>query len=278
MQRWCTLLLGAMSYLFFLGVFLYAIGFLGNFLVPRALDGPAAVSWPIALSINLLLVGLFALQHSLMARPWFKRWWLRFVSRAAERSIYVLCTNLVLAVLFWQWQPMGGVIWRIESGWGRGLLYGLFACGWVIVLASIFLINHFDLFGLRQVWTNFQGRPYVALGFVTPGLYRYVRHPLYVGWLLAFWATPTMTVTHLTFAVGMTAYLLIAIRYEERDLVAFHGKAYEAYRQRVPMLIPRPQSGSAQSGSAAKAGELARVSGSCYQEKGSSYGIAQTRP
>jgi methanethiol S-methyltransferase len=156
-----------------------------------------------------------------------------------ERSTYVLLSSLALLLLFWQWRPIGGVVWNIEDATGRTLMYALFAAGWVIVLVTTFLINHFDLFGLRQVWLYLRGRPYTPLGFVTPGPYRYVRHPLYVGWLFAFWATPTMTVAHLFFAVATTAYILLAIQFEERDLVVIHGEDYATYRQRVPMLIPR---------------------------------------
>lgn len=192
-----------------------------------------------ALAVNLLLVTLFGLQHSVMARPGFKKWWTKFVPDSLERSVYVLSTALVMAIMYWQWQPLGGTVWDVQTGWGRAVLYVLFAAGWLIVLVTTFLINHFDLFGLRHVWLSFRGKPYTPLGFVTPGPYRWVRHPLYVGWLLAFWSTPTMGVAHLAFAMGMTAYILVAIRFEERDLIRYHGAEYETYRQQVPMLIPR---------------------------------------
>jgi protein-S-isoprenylcysteine O-methyltransferase Ste14 len=174
-----------------------------------------------------------------MARPAFKRWWTRVVPEAAERSTYVLFSSLALILLFWGWQPMGAVVWDIQDPVGRAIAYALFAFGWGLVLVTTFLINHFDLFGLRQVWLHLRGRQYTHLRFVTPGPYRLVRHPLYVGWLFAFWATPTMTMAHLLFAVVTTAYILIAIRLEERDLVEAHGDDYENYHRRVPMLLPR---------------------------------------
>jgi protein-S-isoprenylcysteine O-methyltransferase Ste14 len=214
------------------------VGFVGNFGVPRTIDGPLEGSFVAALLVNLLLLGLFAVQHSVMARPVFKRWLTRFVPEPAERSTYVLASSVALILLFWLWQPLGGVVWQIESPVGQTIAYGVFALGWTTVLCCTFLINHFDLFGLRQVWLYLRGEPYRPLPFVTPGPYRHVRHPLYVGWLLAFWATPTMTAAHFLFAAATTAYILIAIRYEERDLVDVHGAAYENYRRRVPMLVP----------------------------------------
>lgn len=174
-----------------------------------------------------------------MARPAFKRWWTQIIPPEAERSTYVLLSSLALVLLFWQWRPIGGTVWHVEHAAGQALLYGLFAAGWLTVLVTTFLINHFDLFGLRQVWLYLRGEPYRPLRFVTPGPYRHVRHPLYVGWLLAFWATPTMTVAHFLFAAATTAYILIAIRFEERDLVDVHGPSYVEYRDRVPMLLPR---------------------------------------
>jgi methanethiol S-methyltransferase len=229
---------GTFSYLVFLGTFLYAIGFIGNFGVPRTLDGAAAGSPGTAFWIDAGLLALFAVQHSVMARRWFKDAWTRIVPREVERSTYVLISSLALILLFWQWRPMGGVIWSVEDPLGRAALRALFAFGFGLVLVSTFLINHFDLFGLRQVWLALRGKPYTHLRLGTPGPYRLVRHPLYVGWLFAFWSTPTMTVAHLVFAVATTAYILVAIRFEERDLVREHGRAYEDYRRRVPMLIP----------------------------------------
>ena len=229
---------GSISYLIFLGTFLYAIGFIGNLGVPTALDGEPNRPLGVALGIDVGLLALFAVQHSVMARKWFKDWWTRVVPRPLERSTYVLLSSLALILLFWQWQPLGGVVWSIEEPFGRLVLRGLFAFGWALVLVSTFLINHFDLFGLRQVWLYLRGLPYTTLQFGTPGPYRLVRHPLYVGWLFAFWSTPTMTLAHLLFSIATTAYILIAIQFEERDLAREHGETYNAYRRSVPMLIP----------------------------------------
>ncbi len=229
---------GSLSYLIFLGTFLYAICFIGNFGVPRTLDGAARGSVAVALAIDVGLLTLFAVQHSVMARKWFKDWWTRIVPKPLERSTYVLFSSLALILLFWQWRPLGGVVWSVEDRLGRLILLGLFAFGWGLVLVSTFLINHFDLFGLRQVWLYLRGRPYTTLNFGTPGPYRIVRHPLYVGWLFAFWMTPTMTLAHLLFSIATTAYILLAIQFEERDLAREHGESYEAYRRSVPMLIP----------------------------------------
>lgn len=237
--RTLVLCYGVICYAIFFATFCYAVGFVGNLGVPKSMDSPAQVPFAQALFINLGLLTVFALQHSVMARPAFKRWWTQYVPKSAERSTYVLFSSLALILLFWFWQPLGGVVWNVEHAGGRAALYALFAAGWLLVLAATFLINHFDLFGLRQVWLHFRGKPYTYLPFKTPGLYRHVRHPLYVGWFIAFWATPTMTVTHLLFALATSAYILLAIRWEERDLVAHHGRIYTEYRKRVPMLLPR---------------------------------------
>jgi methanethiol S-methyltransferase len=229
---------GVFSYLVFFATFLYAVGFIGNFGVPTALDGPATGSLAAALAVDLGLLALFAVQHSVMARPWFKKRWTRIVPKPVERSTYVLFSSLALVLMFWQWRPLGGVVWSVEEPAARIALYALFAFGWALVLVSTFLINHFDLFGLRQVWLELLGREYTPLRFGTPGPYRLVRHPLYVGWFFAFWMTPTMTLAHLLFALATTAYILIAIQFEERDLVREHGEAYESYRRSVPMLVP----------------------------------------
>jgi protein-S-isoprenylcysteine O-methyltransferase Ste14 len=229
---------GVVSYGIFFATFLYAIGFVGGFGVPRIIDGPLDGSLAGALAIDLGLLGLFAVQHSVMARQGFKRLLTRVVPEAAERSTYVLASSVALLLLFWQWRPIGGVVWSSESAVAQAVAYSVFATGWATILFCTFLINHFDLFGLRQTWLALLDRPYTPLRFTTPGPYRVVRHPLYVGWLLAFWATPTMTATHLLFAVMTTAYILIAIQFEERDLVAAHGE-YAEYRRRVPMLVPR---------------------------------------
>ena len=230
---------GVVSYAIFFATFLYAVGFVGNFGVPRTIDGPLEGSFVVALLIDLELLTLFALQHSVMARRPFKDWLTRFVPEPAERSTYVLASSLALLLLFWQWRPLGGVVWSIESPVGQTVAYAVFALGWATVLTCTFLINHFDLFGLRQVWLALRGRPYTPLRFTEPGPYSLVRHPLYVGWLLAFWATPTMSVAHFLFAFMTTAYILVAIQLEERDLIAMHGEPYVKYRRRVPMLVPR---------------------------------------
>jgi protein-S-isoprenylcysteine O-methyltransferase Ste14 len=229
---------GSLSYLMFLGTFLYAIAFIGGFGVPARLDGPSTGPLGGALAVNAALLTLFAVQHSVMARKWFKDAWTRIVPAPAERSTYVLFSSLALILLFWQWRPMGGLVWSVEDPAGRLLLRSLFGFGWALVLACTFLINHFDLFGLRQIWLYLIGKPYTGLRFVTPGPYRLVRHPLYVGWLFAFWATPAMTIAHLVFAVATTAYILVAIQLEEHDLMREHGNSYEQYRRRVPMLLP----------------------------------------
>jgi methanethiol S-methyltransferase len=237
MKRLLIFAYGVICYAVFFATFLYAIGFVGNLWVPKSIDSAPQVSLAAALATNLALLAVFALQHSVMARPAFKRWWTRIVPEPAERSTYTLLSSLALILLFALWQPMGGVVWKITSPLGVALAYAGFAFGWGLVLVSTFLINHFDLFGLRQVWLQLLGQPYRPVPFRTPAIYRYIRHPLYVGWFFAFWATPTMTVTHLVFAIATTAYILIAIQLEERDLVAAHPE-YESYRRRVPMLVP----------------------------------------
>lgn len=238
MKRIAFFAYGLLCYAVCFGTLLYAVGFIGGFLTPITLDGPPRVPLWHALRIDLALLGVFAAQHSVMARPAFKRWWTRLVPDPVERSTYVLASSLALIALFALWQPVGGVVWHVEDAAGRAVLYALFALGWAVALASTFLIDHFDLFGLRQVWVHLQGRPYIGLRFVTPGAYRIVRHPLYTGWLLAFWATPTMGGAHLLFALATTAYILIAVRFEERDLLTLHGRDYAAYQRRVPMLLP----------------------------------------
>ena len=231
-------LFGLVSYGLFLAVFVYAIGFIGGFLTPTMLDGAPRRPLLEAVAIDLGLLTLFAVQHSVMARPAFKRWWTRFVPESVERSTYVLFSSAALIALFLLWEPIGGVIWDTQ-GFARSAVLGLYALGWVVLLYSTFLIDHFDLFGLRQVWNRLKSNPYEAPRFYTPSLYRIVRHPLYVGWLMIFWAAPTMTVAHLIFALATTAYILIAIQLEERDLVAAFGDRYIDYRRGTPMLIPR---------------------------------------
>jgi protein-S-isoprenylcysteine O-methyltransferase Ste14 len=238
---------GVASYAIFLATFLYAIAFVGGFAVPRRLDGPLEGSIAAAIAVNCALLMVFAVQHSVMARPWFKERWTQVIPWTIERSTFVLAASLALALVIWQWRPIGIEIWSVENPTAQVVLWALFAAGWATVLVVTFLINHFDLFGLRQVWLPLIGRPYTPVKFVTPLPYRYVRHPLYFGFLLAFWSTPHMTLAHLVFAVATTAYIVLAIQFEERDLVAEHGKAYEDYRRKVPMLVPglkprRPES------------------------------------
>ncbi len=257
MKRIAIFIYGAMSYVVFAGTFLYALGFVSNTWVPKSLDSmPDAIDGvPLgaALAIDLALLALFAVQHSVMARPAFKRWWARIVPEPAERSTYVLLSSIALIVLFVFWEPLGGVIWNVIDPIGKALLYGGFFFGWGLVFVSTFWINHFDLFGLRQVWLQLLGKAPQPLPFKTPALYRHVRHPLYLGWLFAFWSTPTMTAAHLVFAIATTAYILIAIRFEERDLMAAHPE-YEDYRRRVPMLVPFSKSRSSVSERVAAAG------------------------
>ena len=237
MSRLLTLAYGVLSYAMFFLTFLYAIGFIGNVIVPKSLDSGATDPWTTALAIDLGLLSLFAVQHSVMARQGFKRLLTRVIPAAAERSTYVLASSVALLLLFWQWRPLGGIVWNIDHEVGRALLYGAFGFGWLLVLYATFVINHFDLFGLRQSWRGFRGQPQTELQFVTPVIYRIVRHPLYLGWLLTFWSTPTMTVTHALFAGVTTAYILFAIQLEERDLMRAHPE-YAAYRRRVPMIVP----------------------------------------
>jgi protein-S-isoprenylcysteine O-methyltransferase Ste14 len=237
MNRKTIFLYGTLSYVAFLATFLYAVGFIGNLVVPKSMDSPADGPWQTALLIDLTLLSLFALQHSIMARPAFKRLLTRIVPVPAERSTYVLASSLALLLLFWKWRPLGGTAWEVQNTVGTALLYAAYAFGWMVVLLATVVINHFDLFGLRQVWLHLQGRPQSGLKFTTPLLYRMVRHPLYVGWITVFWSTPVMTVTHLLFALMTTIYILVAIQLEERDLMARHPE-YIDYRRQVPMIVP----------------------------------------
>lgn len=244
LKRSIVFLYGLISYAVFLGTYLYAIGFVGNFFVSRSIDGAPVGSFVSSIVVDLVLLLVFALQHSVMARPAFKRWWTRFIPEPAERSTYVLASSLALIALFYFWRPLGGIVWSVNDPAAAAVLHVLCAFGWLLVLVSTFLINHFDLFGLRQVWMHLRGIPYQPIGFRSPGPYRLVRHPLYVGWLFAFWATPTMSVAHLLFAIATTAYILVAIQLEERDLTASLGDAYRDYCKRVPMLIPFTRAGA----------------------------------
>jgi protein-S-isoprenylcysteine O-methyltransferase Ste14 len=237
LSRITAFVYGVVCYLVFFATFLYAIGFLGNLVVPKSIDSGPELPFLNALAINGALLLLFAVQHSVMARPWFKSAWTRIVPTAVERSTYVLFSSLALLLLFWKWQPMGGVIWSVKSPDGQLALEALYGFGVLVILATTFLINHFDLFGLRQVWLNLRGISYTNISFRQPWPYRIVRHPLYVGWLLMFWCAPVMTAAHLVFAIGTTVYILVAIQFEERDLVRAHGE-YAEYRRRVPMIIP----------------------------------------
>lgn len=239
MSRAAIFVYGVVCYAVFLAVFVYAIGFIGGFYTPTMLDGPPKRPFGQALAIDLALLGAFAIQHSVMARPAFKRRWTRIVPEAAERSTYVLLSSLALVALFVFWAPIGGVVWKVPDGPWRAAIIGLYLFGWLLLLYTTFLIDHFDLFGLKQSWLALVGKPYQPPKFKTPALYKLVRHPLYVGWLIIFWAAPTMTSAHLVFAIMTTAYILIAIQFEERDLIAAYGEDYASYRRRTPMLLPR---------------------------------------
>jgi protein-S-isoprenylcysteine O-methyltransferase Ste14 len=237
-KRLAVLLYGTFSYVVFLATFLHGIGFIGNVFVRRSIDAPGTGNLATGLAIDIALLLCFAIQHSVMARPTFKRWMIRFIPEPAERSTYVLASSLALITLFAFWRPLGGTVWSITEPVMVELAYGIYVAGWLLILVATFLINHFDLFGLRQVWLYLTSKPYRPLDFKAPGLYRVVRHPLYVGWIIVFWATPIMTAAHLLFAVVMVLYILVAIRFEERDLVAVLGDDYREYRRRVPMLVP----------------------------------------
>lgn len=238
LKRATVLLYGVIAYAIFFVTFCYTIGFVGNFLVPKSIDSAVTTSLGMAILINAGLLALFSVQHSVMARPFFKRWLTRIIPESAERSTYTLLSSLCLIALFWFWQPMGGVVWQVDNTVGRALLSAGLVAGWLLVLVVSFLINHFDLFGLRQVWLYFCNRPYTAIQFKTPGIYKLVRHPLYVGWLLLFWCTPTMTVTHLFFAVLTTGYILVGMAFEERDLQDAHPE-YADYKRTTPAFMPR---------------------------------------
>jgi protein-S-isoprenylcysteine O-methyltransferase Ste14 len=238
MKKIPSLLYGVVCYLAFFGTILYAIGFVGNLIVPKTIDSIPSTPLTKALLVNASLLLLFALQHSIMARPAFKNWWTKIIPPHLERSTYVLLASLCLMLMMWQWQPIGGVVWSVQNGTIKNLLLFTYITGWAIVFVSTFLINHFDLFGLRQVWLYFRGKHYMQLPFRIPIFYKYVRHPLYLGFLIAFWSTPVMTIAHLLFAILTTGYILTAIQFEENDLQNYFGEKYRNYKKLAPMIIP----------------------------------------
>lgn len=238
MARGIAFLYGLIAYAIFLATFLYAVAFVGNFLVPRTVDSGPATSSPGALLIDVALLGIFAVQHSVMARPAFKRWWTRIVPTSVERSTYVLFSSLCLVLLYWQWRPLASPVWDVHHPLGSILLRALFVLGWLIVLTGTFMIDHFELFGLRQVYAYLRSTEYAGVTFKSPMLYKVCRHPIMLGFIIAFWATPRMTVGHALFAVATTAYILLAIQFEEHDLIVAHGEQYKDYRGRTSMLLP----------------------------------------
>jgi len=238
MGRLIAFLYGLASYLVFFVTFLYAIGFVSGLVVPKTIDSGMAGSMAEAFIVNLLLMSLFAVQHSVMARKQFKQWWTQYVPKSVERSTYVLFASLALVLLFWQWRPMPAVVWQVDNPQIAGAIIGVSFVGWLLVLTSTFLINHFELFGLHQVVNNLAGRDMVQPTFKTPVLYKMVRHPIYLGFIIAFWVAPVMTVGHLLFAAVTTAYIFVGIFLEERDLVELFGGEYQRYRNRVAMVVP----------------------------------------
>tara|TARA_R110002074_G_scaffold399845_1_gene593900 strand:+ start:1661 stop:2404 length:744 start_codon:yes stop_codon:yes gene_type:complete len=238
MSKFLQMLYALVAYVFFFGTFLYLVGFLGGLVVPKTIDSGPEGPWLSALIINLVLIGIFAIQHTVMARPAFKSWWTKIVPNSIERSTYVVATNLTLVLLFWQWRPLTSVIWDLDGVAGQ-IMFGVFGFGWLVVLISTFMLSHFELFGLTQAYAGFRGRVSHDIPFHTPMLYGLVRHPIMLGFIIAIWAAPTMSLGHLVFAFATTLYILIALHFfEERDLLKVIGTEYADYRRRVPMLIP----------------------------------------
>lgn len=242
MTRLAFFLYGLVAYLLFFAAILYGIGFVGNLFVPKGIDGGAVGPLSTAILANISLLMLFAVQHNVMARPRFKDWWTQFIPRPIERSTYVAAASLILMLLYWQWRPMPQTVWQVDNPVGRGVLWALYFLGWAIVFYSTFVIDHFELFGLKQVWSHLNGREPVAAPFSERSLYRWVRHPLMLGFIIAFWSAPTMSQGRLLFAAVTTLWILVSIHIEERDLADFLGEPYRRYRQRTPMLVPRPKS------------------------------------
>jgi protein-S-isoprenylcysteine O-methyltransferase Ste14 len=238
MRRLFVFFYGLVAYALFLIAILYGIGFVGNVIVPKGIDDGAILSRSTAITLDILLLLLFAVQHNVMARPWFKDWWTKYVPRPIERSTYVAAASLILLLLYWQWQPLPEDVWNVTGAYGRGLIWTLYLTGWAVVFFSSFVIDHFELFGLRQVWFYLRGWDYASAPFSERSLYRWVRHPLMLGFIIAFWSAPTMSQGRLLFAAVTTIWILIAIQIEERDLSHFLGESYHDYRRRTPMLVP----------------------------------------